>query len=1086
MTKPRRSTGETRTGAPATVPEHPTRQPILHTPYEEPDRHWEIGFDNTARDSIVSGRRPALAPYTPPRTGPAQGSMFRESPDENWVDELRGEVRRWRGDGWPGTTVNTERLLEWWARPPGEGAAHSPFFAQREAVETIVYLSERGNGSHPVNRRLRELAAEYSRDLLRVAIRMATGTGKTRVMAMLIAWYAVNRRFARNTGLTGFSRHARRIVVICPGTTIRTQLRQLDPRSAGNVYQAQRLVPDDLLPELRRLSVTVVNAEALLPRRRDLFRYVDDGKVNARNLKTVLGDRERPDTETYRQMWDRILGPADPTLHGTAEPVVVLNDEAHHCWDRSEEPQGVWIRAIHELDAHPAYSVRHCIDLSATPIFIDPARTRGIAPSQATGKSRRRETTKTTTDMLFPWVVAEFDLAEAYESGLVKIARVPRATAGIDAAALDNLYQANGGNDSLDGIEDLDRQHVFRQVCETAYADYVRTLKAWRRAAEERRAEWKKRVASRPNPDSVRLDPPKPVGEPVLIVVVNTKRNAARVHELLGGTRRRDESGKHVDAYDPPRSFDEFSNVPHEGATQAECASHGARTIFVCSQGGARPEAGEIAAWEDGAIGVEKVTAANRGRMREILQTVGEPGGAGESVRCVVSVGMLTEGWDCPRVTHIIGYRRFGSQLLCEQTIGRGLRRHDYDNRVESPKRDDETGRPTKRFQAEYTTVVGVPILHAPFEADDIDKPITPPPEKHTVQPVPGRAAERRIWVPDFRDYALCSADRSLDLDPKRVQPWRADKGGPARVGEVRVQGLIGEEAVLPDAHARHPETPLWRLARRLCRYLLAGGVDETLLKTSGEFAHAPAALYVHCLRAARAWAAHPKVQIGDARTLLPRLDDAVHQIAQALGRTGDPNSAGPAIVGIPRTPGALGRTAGAWTPFETALKHIYDSPAKSELNCAACHNRLETGIAEGLETHPEIEAWVRNHGPERFEIPYRAQGRKANYVPDFFARARTRTARNRHGTEILVTPHLVVEGKGPLDPDAEVKRRYTVDWWVPCAEHAAVVERPYADDAAVIWAFAEIRDRRKITRRIDEAIAETLRRAEENGARDP
>ena len=1069
------STGENPTGAPAAVPEHPTRQPILHTPYEEPDRHWEIGFDNTAQDSIVPGRRPALAPYAPPETGPAQGSMFRESPDENQVDELRGEVRRWREDGWPGTTVNTERLLEWWARPPGEGAAHSPFFAQREAVETIVYLSEKGNGSHPVNRRLRELAAEYSRDLLRVAIRMATGTGKTRVMAMLIAWYAVNRRFARNTGLTGLGRHARRIVVICPGTTIRTQLRQLDPRSAGSVYQAQRLVPDDLLPELRRLPVTVVNAEALQPRRRDLFKYLDDGKVNARNLKTVLGDQERPDTETYRQLWDRILGRPDRTLHGTAEPVVVLNDEAHHCWDRSEEPQGVWIRAIHELDAHPAYSVRHCIDLSATPIFIDPARTRGIAPSQATG---------TTTDMLFPWVVAEFDLAEAYESGLVKIARVPRAADGIDAAALENLYKANGSNDSLEGIEDLDRQHVFRQVCEIAYADYVRTLEAWRRTAEERRAEWKKRVASRPNPDAARLDPPNPVGEPVLIVVVNTKKNAARVHELLGGTRRRDERGKHVDAYDPPRGFDEFSNVPHEGATQAECASHGARTIFVCSQGGVRPEAGEIAAWEDGAIGVEKVTAANRGRMREILQTVGEPGGAGESVRCVVSVGMLTEGWDCPRVTHIIGYRRFGSRLLCEQTIGRGLRRHDYDNRVESPKRDDESGLLTKRFQAEYTTVVGVPILHAPFEAGGTD-PITPPPPKHTVQPVPGRAAERRIWVPDFRDYALCSADRSLGLDPDKVRPWRADDGGPPRVGELRVQGLIGAEAVLPDAHGPHPETPLWRLARRLARFLLAGGIDETAPKPSGELAHAPAALYVHCLRASRAWAAHPNVQIDDARTLLPRLDDAVHHVAKALRGAEGPDAGGPVKAGIPRTPGALGRTAGVWRPFQTALKHIYDSPAKSELNCAACHNRLETGIAEGLETHPDIEAWVRNHGPERFEIPYRAQGRKANYVPDFFARARTCTISNRRGAAMSVTPHLVVEGKGPLDPDAEVKRRYTVDWWFPCAEHAAVVERPYADDAAVIWAFAEIRDRRNIARRIDEAIADVLRRAEENGARD-
>lgn len=228
------------------VPEHHRRQPTLHSPYEEPDRHWKRTPDQ--RDTVnevITRRLPVRRTLAP--TGSSQQPLqpiLGDTADAIGVDQLllverlRQLVRDWRGAGWPGTTTATRLLLEYWSRPPGEGPRYSPFWAQREAVETIVFLTEVASPGSSELRKLREHARRWSRGLLRLAISMATGTGKTRVMAMLIAWYAVNRGREHRAVGEGLARNVGRIVVIAPGRTIARQLQILAPAHRDNIYTA--------------------------------------------------------------------------------------------------------------------------------------------------------------------------------------------------------------------------------------------------------------------------------------------------------------------------------------------------------------------------------------------------------------------------------------------------------------------------------------------------------------------------------------------------------------------------------------------------------------------------------------------------------------------------------------------------------------------------------------------------------------------------------------------------------------------------------------------------------------------------------
>ena len=1018
--------------SPTPLGEHHERQPVLHTPYDEPDRHWKLDRHQTTGE-VVPARRPAQQPLPMGVPRAEQLKLVPNAPAGSSVpgviDALREELRRWRHSHWPGTTENTRQLLEYWARPPGEGPLYSPFYAQREAVETVVYLSEVGNGGHEVVKRLKALGQEWSRGLTRLAIRMATGTGKTTVMAMLIAWYAVNRRAEHRHHSLGLARNIGRIVVIAPGRTIARQLRGLDPRRADNLYDQLRLLPLAFRRRLSQVHVTVLNFEKLQPRGNAFLGGLEtSGSRNAALAWACVDESESP--ETYEEMWTRLLG-RPSSRHG--DRVVVLNDEAHHCWERAADAktirrsgtnQGVWMQAIHELDNHRHFRVAQIVDLTATPIFIDPRNTHKPAGAKIE-----------TEEPLVPWIVSEFALMEAMEAGLVTIPMPPRRTDQADRRILENLYEDNNGRD----LDSAESRLKVRNALQLLYSDYEKTFAAWEAHGER---------------DSS-------VGHPVLIIIANSKANARAFMDMLGGRFRPGSD----DVYDPPEGgFSLLSNVPRQGASQAECIERPARTILVYSKGNRAAEKRESDRFDQGAIGVQEVKDSRQ--LEEILATVAVPGAAGGTVRCVVSVGMLTEGWDCRRVTHILGYRKFGSQLLCEQTMGRALRRPDYENRIEVQRQN--TGEISERFEATYAIVLGVPFERYGIQGSGEGGEPVPPKPQTDVYVVDERRVPYRIDIPDFKDYAVVHETPEIRLNPERVTAWTlAAMSGGIEVRWAQVRGPIGRDRILVNRQPSHSDEPVWRLAAAVANLLSHRWSDE-----DSATRYRSARLFSHSLMAVRQWLAHERVNIPvDQRRVLldPDVqDEARDQIIYAIETLG-----GDLVtrVGVPADPHRPRRCAGTWRPFKTTLTKI--APLlRSELNVAACHSRLEMQIVDVLDAHPAIAAVVRNHGPERFEIPYKTEGKWAKFVPDFFARGKPVRAGAGLGAPQVV-PHLIVEGKGPQDSKAPEKARWTRDWWAQCADHAAA-----ADSAPHHrWAYVQVGPDSNITALIERGIQEAVGR---------
>lgn len=988
-----------------TVPvEHLHEQPVLTPPYSEPSRHWKTVAGETV-DEVVEERRRANEPlpmgaadYIPRDLG-----LF-EPADASSLDKLRGEVREWREGGWSKCTNATRELLEWWSREPGEGPVHSLFFAQREAIETIVYLSEVVEPSHDTVRRLKALGQGWSRGLTRLALRMATGTGKTAVMACLIAWYATNRSREHRADAKGLARNVDRIVVICPGRTIRDRLLGLNPRTKRNIYDEWRLLPQGLRRRLGGLPVEILNWEKLQPRAGIAFDGVEIKGTGSNLSRTKAIDLAGADTvskepETLEEMWSRLLRPKGASRR---ERVVVLNDEGHHCWERREgEKPGVWMEALHALRIHPRFELVQAIDLSATPIFISPTKTRvpeGTPPLKTEG--------------IVPWVVSEFALMESMEAGLVKIPQPPREDNVQFRSALRNLFEANAGQ-SLTTTEGM---ALVRQGAEILYEDYQETFEAWESAQDPR------------------------VGRPVLIAVANNKQNAQAIFEMLGG--REAEDGK-LERSD----FALLSNVPTNNVDRADCAMH---TILVLSKTN-NPEVAEGEMIAGGSLGLRKVgSEATEEELRSVLQSVAQPGQPGEQVRCVVSVGMLTEGWDCQRVTHILGYRKFGSQLLCEQTMGRALRRRDYENREEVAKR--VTGEVESRFPAEYATVFGVPFERQSKHGSR--GTLEPPPSTVEVYPVIDRVEKFRIWVPDFQRYTLSSPGVFVTLDPDRVKETYPVDGQEGReIRWVETVGPIGRIRILERQSNQRPGEGAWQLAAELVRQL--GERQEQRGESEADGRLRRGVLFCECLRVVYEWLAHPDIALLETDLGGEGMRDLARSaILDALDVEGQPAQR----VGVSRDEGLELRSAGDWCRFTTTLKEIV-ALEKSELNVAACHSKLEGNMARVLDKSQLVASFVRNHGPERFEIPYKYKGGWANYVPDFFVRC--------HQTDGVV-PHIVLEGKGRRDERSEHKKWWTQNWWIPCANKAGKAHKQ-------VWVWLELDSTSGMESKIEDAIKEAM-----------
>lgn len=322
----------------------------------------------------------------------------------DFINELRRYVADWRASAqaqW-GVTHETERLLLHWRN--GDGGKPL-LFCQIEAVETVIWLTEVAPklGRAEIGKRLRTFNAEANPDLFPIATKMATGSGKTMVMAMLIAWQAVNRSRHPNSKMFNDA-----FLIVAPGITIKDRLRVLLPSDPENYYEKRSLIPRDMLDDIRKARIVITNYHAF--KRRETLEATPLAKA------ILQGRDERIETlETEGQMLQRVC----KHLLGRRD-VIVINDEAHHRYrerqgadeerldtdakqeaKRNAEAARLWISGIEALNR--LVGVKTVYDLSATPFFL-----RGSGYPEGT---------------LFPWVVSDFSLMDAIEAGVVKVPR---------------------------------------------------------------------------------------------------------------------------------------------------------------------------------------------------------------------------------------------------------------------------------------------------------------------------------------------------------------------------------------------------------------------------------------------------------------------------------------------------------------------------------------------------------------------------------------------------------------------------------------------------------------------------------------
>ena len=639
-----------------------------------------------------------------------------------------------------------------------------PFFCQVEAVETVIWLTEVAPHFVAGKSILEHLASankDANPELQRLALKLATGAGKTTVMAMLIAWQTINA--VRRSGSKNFTRG---FLVVAPGLTIKDRLRVLQPNDPDSYYASRELVPQDMLDEIKQAKIVITNYHAFMLRER-----LEISKGGRALLKGRTGT-EIETAETEGQMIQRVM----PELMGIKN-ILVLNDEAHHCYrekpgdkddedlkgdDRKEaeknnEAARVWISGLEAVNRK--LGIARVVDLSATPFFL-----RGSGYAEGT---------------LFPWTMSDFSLMDAIECGIVKLPRVPIADniPGNEMPMFRNLWEhirakmpkkGRGKAGALDP-RDLAAATANRTRCAC-------TVTTSRRLSFGPRS---------------KISVP-----PCFIVVCNNTSTSKLVYDYISGFHRENEDGTSQLEFG---KFPLFQNHNEHGDPLPR-----PRTLLIDSE---QLESGEslddnfraMAADEIERFRREIVERTGDSRqaenltdqdlLREVMNTVGKPGRLGADIRCVVSVAMLTEGWDANTVTHVLGVRAFGTQLLCEQVIGRALRRQSYDLNEDGPDKG--------LFNVEYADVLGIPF---DFNAKPVVAPPQPPRETVQVKAVrPERDALEirfprvegyRVELPEERLTAEFNEDSVLELTPDLVGAT-----------ETRNSGIIGQPVDLNLVH---------------------------------------------------------------------------------------------------------------------------------------------------------------------------------------------------------------------------------------------------------------------------------------------
>jgi type III restriction enzyme len=1003
---------------PVEVPE-----PILNSPFDEPAHYWYIREGEEPK--LGDGRRNATV--FPPRNqthewDTSDGTLRKcEDPPSAYemvlVNLVRERVKAWREEGYPGTSRTTLELLQYWRR---EGRQARLFFAQIEAAETIIFLNEaradfRQGVAVPLDNPSAQQQSSGAKAFIRYAAKMATGSGKTTVMGMIAAWSILNKVANRSD-----SRYSDVVFVVCPNVTIRSRLSELYPEGGeASVYRKRDLVPPQLMPSLRQGKVLVKNWHDFNPqtpqiggvsakvtkigvplRTKELFnigpktttargsRYITlkelDNKISNGMLAVI--EEERDKENNLKKVWvegvryiesdtawiNRVLGKDV----GGKQNILVMNDEAHHAYrirnnsdDGDDEDDDdddffykeatVWVEGLDRI--HKARGINFCFDLSATPFFLG-----------RVGQDSNRP---------FPWVVSDFGLVEAIESGLVKIPQLAvRDTTGSAIPGYFNIWQwilpqltaaERGGTKANPKPE---------AILKYAHHPIAMLAGLW----EELRREW-----------AARKDDPRP---PVFILVCKNTRIAKVMYEWLAENKQ--PTGI------PPAKIEGFLNRDgHISTIRVD-----SKVVHETDTGEAKSDESRWMRFTLDTVGWLSWPTDPQGRpiypegFEALAQKLNKPlDPPGYKVRCIVSVGMLTEGWDCNTVTHIIGLRPFMSQLLCEQVVGRGLRRTSYEL--------TEDG----KFSEEVAKVFGVPFEVIPYKSDP--KGGAPKKERrYHVYAVPSKAGFE-IRYPRIEGYTRAIRNRItvewgslpvLRLVPGTIPPEVDVKGGlPNNEGRFSLSGpgAIEHVSLNPYRKGRRLQELIFDMAAALTRdYTAQPRCEVPTHVLFPQMANLVERYFEEFVEPV------PPADILDV-FLSPYYGWVVERLLEAIR----PDTSKGEAPEVPRY--ESNRGPGSTTDVDFWTSREPREVVHSHLNYIVPDTKKwEQSAAYYIDNHPATAAFVKNAGLG-FSIPYLHNGQMHDYIPDFIIKLKT-------------TPdtHLILETKG-YDPLTDVKKDAAERW---------------------------------------------------------
>ena len=860
--------------------------PIINNAFQEPARHWDF---TGVSPVLTDGRR--LAGYLAPSPDGQLRITDTVIPLET-ANTLRDRVRDWRANGYQGATSVTRDLFNHWFDDARVEQGIRPFFCQQEAVETVAFLVEA-----PEHLKVGISVPHSGEAYVRWATKMATGTGKTMVMALLITWCGFNRVANKQD-----TRFTDQILVVAPNLTVRDRLTGdggIDPTHPESLFVSFDLIPPQYSSSLGQVKVQVSNWHVLAPK--------EDQK------RSVVKRGRESDASFTR----RVL----PDLSANGR-ILVLNDEAHHAYrfpddheagkkskeDKEDERAAtVWIEGLERINN--ARGILRCIDLSATPMY----------PGQMKGKAWTP----------FEWIVSDFALVDAIETGLVKIPRTPTADdSGNAVPKYRNLWEHIKSTLPKRNEADADA-HPLTDYLAEADGPLKQLASEW----EETFNSWE--AAGRQVP-------------PVMIVIAHDT-TVARLLE------------KHI------------AVLGEASPLLVNQADEPVVTIRIDSDALAKAEAGE--------------GKADAEAVREIVATVGKPGKSGEQIRCLIGVGMLSEGWDARGVTQILGLRAFQSQLLCEQVVGRGLRRSSMENLAEP----------------EYVDVYGVPFQLLPMAKTTGGKP-APPPDYTNVHSLPSRADLKLSFprlvqiVPDIQD--------TLDVDFDAIEPVRVSPRNDPTETWVEFDLGTPHAGMGGETQDRDRAYEAFRIQRLL--YRVAAG----LIKPYDKPWLFPQALDI-AGRVIRPIEEGGKIDYAtgvDHREIvnLRYLEVIRERIGAALRPGEGPERFLPALDEYE----PIGSTDGVNfnSPTDKCVPTL-----KSHLSHAVCDSGLERKMSAVLDEHELVRAWVKNHRLY-LEIPYLYLGTNYRYRPDFIV-------------ELTNGETVLLEGKGDPDEKDDMKATAARRW---------------------------------------------------------